>query len=437
MKFKAKTTAALMFVLLVFGALALLWYSSHQYEAQIQAWSAQPGQGPWRLRKVLHRAGLFSSSGTAELQLRSVCPQDADQVPLSFALTYHISHLPSRDSVSQFSGTLFPKDDKANTASAESVGLTASGAVGYDGVVQADMALPALAFGASPKGINIAASKGRIRLDGHALHLQWKVADIAYKTRDSRWDLHGTRMVLALDDLQRTTGSLALDLDAASVGATSLQGLSLRTDVGELADRLNYKQGVAVRQLQWIDRTLSDVALEAAVTGLHAKSAQTLATLFTDQCEFTGLNPEKSALARQALITLLNAGLKVGIPKFKARDADSSVDARLELELLPSTNGEVTLVRQLQSSGDIVVKGGMLTPEQVQRALQSGYVQEVPGGLKMGYRYRAGVLTVADQPRDAGVVPLMLARLDQAVNALLAPQRRDQPVRDDEAATSP
>jgi hypothetical protein len=177
--------------------------------------------------------------------------------------------------------------------------------------------------------------------------------------------------------------------------------------------------------------------LEAAVTGVHAKSAQTLAVLFKDQCGFAALDPEKSALARQTISALLSAGLKIGISKFKARDADSSVDARLELELLPNAHGEVALVRQLQSSGEIVVKGGMLTPEQVQRALQSGYVQEVPGGLKMGYRYSAGVLTVADQPRDAGMVPLVLARFDQAVNDLLAPESKDPRVLVDDPATRP
>jgi hypothetical protein len=335
--------------------------------------------------------------------------------------------------VSQFSWTLFPK----GIATAESVGLTAGGTVGYDGVLQADMALPALTFGVSPQNIKLAASKGRVRLDGNALHLQWNVADIAYTTRDSLLDLHGARMVLALDDLQRTSGSLALDLDAATAGATSLQGLSLRTEVGELAGGLNYKQGLAVRQMQWMGRTLSDVVLEAAVTGVHAKSAQTLAVLFKDQCGFAALDPEKSALARQTISALLSAGLKIGISKFKARDADSSVDARLELELLPNAHGEVALVRQLQSSGEIVVKGGMLTPEQVQRALQSGYVQEVPGGLKMGYRYSAGVLTVADQPRDAGMVPLVLARFDQAVNDLLAPESKDPRVLVDDPATRP
>ncbi|MDH4479318.1 MAG: DUF945 family protein [Rhodoferax sp.] len=423
---------ALLGVLLAAGALAIPWYSAHQYETQILAWAARSEQGPWRLHKVSHQAGLFSSGGTAELQWRSVCPQDADQEPLSFALAYRISHLPSRGGLSQFSWTLFPKG-----AAAEAAGLTAGGTVGYDGVLQADMALPALTFGVSSQNIKLAASKGRVRLDGNALHLQWNVADIAYTTRDSLLDLHGARMVLALNDLQRTSGNLALDLDAATAGATSLQGLSLRTEVGELAGGLNYKQGLAVRQMEWMGRTLSDVVLEAGVTGVHAKSAQTLAVLFKDQCGFAALDPEKSALARQTISALLSAGLKIGISKFKARDADSSVDARLELELLPNAHGEVALVRQLQSSGEIVVKGGMLTPEQVQRAIQSGYVQEVPGGLKMGYRYSAGVLTVADQPRDAGVVPLVLARFDQAVNDLLAPESKDPRVLVDDPATRP
>jgi hypothetical protein len=134
------------------------------------------------------------------------------------------------------------------------------------------------------------------------------------------------------------------------------------------------------------------------------------------------------ALARQAVKTLLTTGFSIGIPSLKARDTDASVDAQLLLELLPASDGEVALAQQLQSSGEIVVTGGMLTPEQAQLAMQSGYVQEVPGGLKMGYRYAAGALTVGGQSRDASMVPLALTRLDSLVNAALASSAEASPL---------
>jgi Bacterial protein of unknown function (DUF945) len=214
---------------------------------------------------------------------------------------------------------------------------------------------------------------------------------------------------------------VTLDVDEARTGAVSMQGLKLNNALREVAQRWNYQHSVTMRSVQWMGRTLSDVALEGRLTGLHAPSAQTLASLFSQTCGFANPQAPQTAMARQAVKTLLATGFSFGIERLKARDADASVEAHLLLELLPAAHGEVALAQQLQSSGEVVVKGGMLTPEQAQLATQSGYVQEVPGGLKMAYRYAAGALTVAGQPRDASLVPLALSRLDGLVNAVLTP----------------
>ena len=422
MKIRFSLAFALLFVLLAAGALAVPWYSSRALDAQIKAWAAQPGQGVWQLHKVAHQAGLFASSGSAELQFRPRCTTGSEQVPVVLALAYRVSHVPARSGWGQFTWTLSPSD--ATSASFNAfAGLAASGVVGYDGAVSSDVLLPALAWGADVQEVKIAASKAQLRLDGKAATLHWNVDDLELKAKDAALNLHGARLSLALDDLERPTGSVVLEVDDARTGTVTLQGLKLHNELHEVSKRLNYQHSATVRSLQWMGRTLSDVALQAKVTGLHAKSAQTLASLFSQTCGFADANAQQTALARQAVKTLLTTGFSVGIPSLNARDADSSVDAHLLLELLPAAQGEVALAQQLQSSGEIVVKGGMLTPEQAQLATQSGYVQEVPGGLKMGYRYAAGALTVGGQPRDASMVPLVLARVDSMVNAALTPSR--------------
>ena len=420
MKNRFKLVIALLFALIAVSALSVPWYSSRALDAQIKAWAAQPGQGVWQLHKVAHRAGLFASSGSAELQFRPRCTSGADQAPLALALAYRVSHVPARNGWGQFTWTLAPSGAHSAAALAGFAGLSASGVVGYDGAVSSDVVLPALTWGADLQEVRMAASKARLRLDGQAAALHWNVYDMEFKAKDAALNLHGARLTLALDDVQGATGSVVLEVDDARTGTVTLQGLKLRNELREASKRWNYQHSATVRSLQWMGRTLSDVALQAQVTGLHAKSAQTLASLFGQTCGFADANAQQTALARQALKTLLTTGFSVGIPSLKARDADSSVDAHLLLELLPAAQGEVALAQQLQSSGEIVVKGGMLTPEQAQLALQSGYVQEVPGGLKMGYRYAAGTLTVGGQPRDASMVPVVLARFDSLVNAALA-----------------
>ena len=441
-KLNLKIAVPLFLVTLALGALAVPWYSSRQFEAEVQALAAQPAQGPWVLRNVVHQAGLFSSSGSAQLHMRPVCAQDAaSAAPAAPALVlrYRISHLPTLSTFSQFTWTLAPEAETAASGAPSGAfsGLTATGVVGYDGALQTDMALPAWAYGAGAQTLTFAPSKGQLRLNGKAMALHWTVDDIAFKGRDAVLDLHGARISVSSSDLDRAMGSVELGVDAASSGATSLQGLGIRSEMREVAERLNYKHSVSVRSLLWMGRTLSDVALESAVTGLHAKSAQALATLFSANCGFADLRPDQSALARQAMKTLLATGFSIGIPSLKARDADASVDAHLLVELLHSSSGEVALAQQLQSSGQIVVKGGMLSADQAQMAMQSGYVQEVPGGLKMGYRYAAGALTVGDKSLDASLVPVVLTRFDQAMNDLLAPEGKAQRVVANEPASSP
>jgi len=432
-----KIALGLLAMAMAAAALALPWYTSREADALITSWAARPDDARWALRHLAHQSGWLSSSGTAELQLRSACAQDTGQdkaqEPMALRLRYRINHIPNHLGVNQFSWTLAPAGPSSGTATE----LTGSGTVGYGGEVRSDMALPELSSRNSWQTLRIAASQGQLRTDGKALALQWTIDDIQWKAGGKALDVQGTHLQLAMDDMQGLTGSMELSVDTAHAASLSLQGMRLRNEVREVAQRLNYQQAFSARRLRWMDKTLSDVTLEGALTGLHAQSMQALAGLWSDNCGAAELAPEQSAVLRKAVRTLLASGFSVGIPSFKARDADASVDASLQLTLRPAAHAEPALAEQLESSGEVVVKGNMLTPEQVQRALQTGYAQEVPGGLKLAYRYAAGALTVSGQSRDASLVPMVLTRFDQALNDALSPKRSDTFPVIEEADTAP
>ena len=424
-----KITLGLIVILLATAALALPWYTSREVDALIQAGAAQPDDARWALRDVSHQAGWLSSSGSAQVQLRSTCAQE----PISLRLSYQISHVPSTLGANQFTWTLAPAGPRSGMAAA----LSGSGTVGYGGAVMTDMALPELTSSGSWQAVRIAPSTGQLRIDGKALNLQWSVDAIQWKTGGKALDLQGTHLRMDLDDLQGLTGSVELRVDAAQAESASLQGLKVRNEVREVAQRLNYKQSITAQRVNWMDKTLHDVALEGAMTGLHAKSVQTLVDLWSDNCGAAELTPDQSALLRKAVRTLLATGFSVGVPTLQAHDAGASVDGNLKLTLRPAAKGEPALAEQLESSGELVIKGALLTADQMQLALQSGYAQEVPGGLKVGYRYAAGALTVSGQSRDASLVPLVLTRFDQALNEALSPKRRNPAPMIEEAATAP
>ena len=413
--------------LLAVVALAVPWYSSRTLDAELKAYADSARQGDLVVRKLSHQAGLFTSSGNIEFQLRDSCAADSAQDPSSFSVEYVVSHLPSPQGIFQFEWSVLPQ---GNTAAAieKVIGpgkkLSGTGALGYGGLLKADMDVPELNFSHEGVAFQITPSKGTLRADKTAAQFVWNLQRFVARGNGDALDVKNLSLNMDLKDHALGTGTIVLDIGGISTASVSMEGLQLRSETTESKDRLDSKVSESVRVLNVMGQSLKDLALEASVTGLHAPSVRTLLEIGKATCGFGNMTADESQKVRKAVETMLTSGMSVGIPTLKGSGEGGQVSANMVLELLPSSDGTIALEKHLRSSGALSITGTLLNQGQTEMALATGFASKVPDGLKASYSYQDGLLTISNKTLDGGAVKTALAQADRMIHGFLHPEKK-------------
>jgi hypothetical protein len=135
-----------------------------------------------------------------------------------------------------------------------------------------------------------------------------------------------------------------------------------------------------VKVLKVAGQSLNDLVLEASIGGLHSPSVRALLEIGKASCGFNNMTADESQRVRKAVETLLTSGMSIGIPALKGSGEGGQVSASLMLELMPASDGKITLEKHLRSSGQLTITGTLLNPSQIDMALTSGFAEKVPGG---------------------------------------------------------
>ncbi len=416
--------------LLALAGLAVPWYSSRTLDTEIKAFADASRKGDLVVSKLAHQAGLFKSTGTMEFQLRDSCDATASQEPSSFSVEYSVSHLPSARGAMQFEWAVLPL---GNTAAAieKIIGsgkkLSGTGALGYTGLVKAEMDVPELNFSNAGVTYQITPSKGSLTADARAAQFIWNLGSFVARGKGDAMDMRGLSLNMDLKDRTLGTGTITLGIDGISTATVSIQGLLVRSETTESKDRISSKVSESVKVLKVMGQTLNDLALEASIGGLHASSVRSLLEIGKASCGFRNMTADESQQVRKAVETLLTSGLSIGIPALKGGGEGGQVSASLMVELLPASDGKIALEKYLRSSGQLTVTGTLLNPSQIDMALASGFAEKVPGGVKAAYSYQDGLLKISDKTLDAGMVKNALAQADKAIESFLHPKALPAP----------
>ena len=421
-----KYTLAAVLALLALVAVALPWYSSRTLAAELKAFEQGSRQGDLVVNKLTHNPGLFTSSGSVEFQLRDSCATDAAQQPSSFSVDYVVSHLPSTHGVLQFEWSVLPLGSTA--ADIEKVigpgkKISGTGALGYGGLMKAEMDLPELNFTNNGVAFQVTPSKGSLSADKTAAHFIWNLQRFVARGNGDALDVKELGLNIDLKDRNLGTGAIVLDVGGVSTASVSIEGLQVRSDTTEEKDRLSSKVSQSVRVLNVMGQSLKDLALEASVTGLHTPSVRTLLEIGKASCGFSNMTAEESQKVRKATETLLTSGMSLGIPTLKGSSEGGQVSANLVLELMPSKDNTIALEKSLRSSGQLSITGTLLNQGQIQMALSTGFATKTAEGLKASYSYQDGLLKVSDKTLDGGMVKTALAQADRQINGFLNPQK--------------
>lgn len=415
-------------VTLTVGALAVPWYSSRLLSGGMQTWAAEHAKGELRVRNLAHEAGWLNSTGSLDVEWRSPCAENGAAGPVVH-LTYRARHVPDLQGWTRLDWSASPEGATAERLLPGLAGgkLTGTGYVGFEGNFSADMQLPELALVAHGRRLQVAPSSGRLELGATSLRLDWLFERMALRGASTPLEAQQVSVVLDLKNRTQGTGKATVDIEKISTADVALEGLRVRSETVERAERLDSRLTQSLRRVQFMGQQLDDLVLEAEVKGLHLASIQALGALAGDSCGPQRASADKDVQLRAAVKQLLLAGFSVGIPKLQGRGQDGALDGHVVLTLAPATGDAVTLASQLSTQGQIHLKGNLMLPEQKAFALSTGYVNEVPGGLESGFEYGGGALKVGGKSLDGSMVLLGLQKLDGWINAFLAGERFELP----------
>ena len=298
--------------------------------------------------------------------------------------------------------------------------MSGKGAITYAGLVQTSMALPEINFARGSEKIQVTPSQGSLAIGKTALQFDWTIERAVMRGNGQALEMKQTSLVLDLSNRAVGTGSIAFGVESLSTGQLSLEGLRISSDTRETGDRLNSNITQSIRSAQFMGQSLKDLKIEAAIKGLHTQSVRTLTTLFGESCGIDNMTADEHKQVRAAVKTLLTSGLSFGIPALKGSSQSGGIDGNMEVALLPAKGDNISLATQLKSTGQLTLTGSVVTPEQKQTALTTGFVREVAGGLQASYDYSAGLLKVSGKALDAGIFQTALAKADEAINVFLS-----------------
>ena len=408
---------------LAIGALAVPWYSARTVAAELKNLTTPLPRSDLVLRKLAHQAGLFSSKGSVEIAWHPHCAPVNAQEPMAFKIDYSVSHLPTWEGLNRFEWTasLLGNSDTVIRQLLDAQGqLSGQGAITYAGLVQNSVALPEINFTSGSEKIQVTPSQGRLAVGKTALQFDWGIDRAVLRGNGQAMEIKQLSLALDLSNRGVGAGTISLGVESFSASTFSLVGLRISSDTRETGDRLNSNITESIRSAQFMGQSLKDLKIDAAVNDLHTPSVRTLTTHLGARCGMDNMTADENQQVRDALKTLISSGLSFGIAVLKGSSQSGGLDGHLEVALLPTKGGPISLATQLKSAGQMTLTGSVVTPEQKQFALTTGFVREVQGGLQATFDYQAGLLKVSGKALDAGLFQNTLVKADEAINYFLS-----------------
>lgn len=404
-------------------------YAGIKVESTLRALQMAPSSPSTSLRlvQVEHDRGLWNSHGKADLMLIPGCEsQEGQDEPISVRVDYTVAHLPLPSGLVRFDWKLMPGEEaaaKMRKTFGVTAPLTGTGTVAMSGQVYTDMAVPELSMKRSGSAIQIAPSHGFLSMKDKALAFGWKLERAVARSDGDAVEVKDLAIDLDLHNRYLGTGDFSVKLGSVSAGFGTVEGIALTTKATEQDERLDMVIRPSVRSLQVGPKRAQDLALELGVKGVHARSLETLSTMFSTSCGMKSLTAGERSQVREALNTLLVKGFSMGITQLAGKSDEGDVSGQMMVELTEAKSGRFSLPAQLRSNGRLSLSGQfLLTPEQRELAINLGFAMSEGknGGLQSSYDYREGLMKFNGRTLDAGNFMAKLEALDHEIAMALS-----------------
>jgi uncharacterized protein YdgA (DUF945 family) len=379
------------------------------------------GASPWRVNAVSQERGLFQSKGQLELVLSPHC-QASDDEGASFVVQYTLDHVPLPSGWARFQWQLAPQGEDAQVFKAlfgSASALTGQGQVALGGAVHSSLSLPAVALRRSGEVLEMSPTTGRVMLDGQKLALETQIERLVVRGKGDALNIQGLAMDLAIDDWRKGTGSGSFKVKQASNPLGSLEGMELTVEAREKGDRLDMSLTPSVRKLEASGQSLTDLRMQWAFNGLHTESVESLIQLFDSSCGVQALTAQENKVVGKALQTLMLKGFSVGMPTLTGQTAGGRLEGAFLVELQAATGTSPSLVEQLRSHGKLAIDSALVTPEQREMAIATGFAVSQGKSLSAQFEYARGLFKVNNRSMDASAFESMLQQADTLIRQSL------------------
>ncbi|MCE2945567.1 MAG: DUF945 family protein [bacterium] len=378
-----------------------------------------------------HEAGLFESNGRFEVRFDEHCdPAAAGGAKFALQVEYRLSHMLLPGSMMRFEWSMVPAGQVGAVLSKVTNGalrIDGQGTVSYARGMESSIAMPEIVLGSGPQAMRMSASTGRFTVAGPAFGMQWKTERIAGRGAGKALEVLNLGMEMDLKDRSRGTGSLVLSVDRVGTGFGTLEGFRLLTAAEERGDRTDLTITPSLRSMTSPGQKAADLSMQVSVRDIHTASLETIQRIASESCSFRSLKPEEEQKLRASVRTLITGGLALGVTGVKGTIGGGSLEGFLKVELKKADAAAaagaapvaIDLARLLTSSGEVVIKGNAIKPDQREMAVGTGFATEVPGGLKAAFEYADGVLKANGRVFDAGPLQVALSTADRRLNTFL------------------
>jgi len=407
------------------ATLAVPIWTSRQVDERLQAWAQKPAhQSDVQLRKLQHQAGFLSSSGTAELVVRSRCSDDADeQAGMVVQVSYQISHLPRPSGLNAFSWKMSPQGEAATAFKAlfgTQDALTGQGYLSWSRQIESDVRLPAMSLAEGGGSIEASPSLGALTVGDKRVAFSWNLDDAQLRSPDFVARVQGLALSMDLDNWQRGTGTASFKVQRISTRDSTLEGLSIESTSSEKDGRLDSVLRQHLDRIQAGQREVKDVAFDLALRGMHADSVEKLTQLFSQSCGIERMTQAERQVMRDAMRTLISQGMSLHLDKLKGRSTQGALEGDLAITLKPANQSSaIRMAELLTTSGHVTLQGDLVSPDLRQMATAMGWGRIRQDSLESSFHYERGQLKILDKLVDATGLQHALAVADTVILALL------------------
>lgn len=404
------------------GTIGLAFYSSGQVETGLKSLAAHTQcKGLFTVRNLVHDRGLFSSWGTADLDIKPACGNASKaQEPalLSFKIEYQVSHLPSLAGMSQFHWIGKPGNDAlidlSQLASSGAI-MEGQGKLTYGLKTDSTITMGDLEIASDSDRLNIKGIRGAIVAGGDQVQVELQSQKWLALSSETSLEAENLHIKADILDWRTANGTTELQIDSVTMPLGALKGVRLASQSSDNGTTLSSATQIGIREINGQGQRIEGLELDLALEGLNKKHIETLTQVMEALAQDGTPNPQSITQVCEAGTGLIQKGFAFKITKIAGKKEAGAISGDLSLEVRPAKSGvPYRASNQIASSGSLLMSH-LLGPQEVQQALATGYVSQSPEGLRVSYQLADGILKVGDRIVDTPEVRTFFKELDQNV----------------------